>query len=222
VKCHLTNEGMAQYGQVYQLFAGIMNNRNYQALDDFVPIPDGENAADYAEFADFVDANNNEIMLFALVAKHAGLNPGNTLNSPINVHRMAGLSSGLFLTDEEGCPVNPIDANPNHPGCNGQTPQQRWAAFLNGQIQISYNLDGVAEWNGVANSSCSDPMLTGQPSPLRDGANHPDQCGPMGQRLLNKLAHPIDGLILRSWINADGQLQGGAATVISEQGSQTP
>ena len=120
----------------------------------------------------------------------------------------------LFLFDEDGCPVNPIDNNPNRAGCNGLSPAARWAQFLNNERDLKFNLDGMVEWSGVSNGSSSNPMLSGSASQLRDGAHFPSMAGPLGARLLNKLANPEFGLVLDAWMDADGELQGAAKTLL--------
>lgn len=130
------------------------------------------------------------------------------MNSPFFVHMATGLGTGLYLFDEDGCPVNPLDNNANRAGCDGVAPATRWAQFIAGERDLKYNLDANVEWSGVSNGSSSNPMLSGTASPLRDGANFPEMAGPMGARLVNKLAHPKEGLVLDSWIDADGKLDG--------------
>ena len=49
---------------------------------------------------------------------------------------------------------------------------------------------------------------------MRDGAANPDLSGPLGMTLLEKLADPDNGLVLDSWIDADGMLGGNAANHI--------
>lgn len=178
VTCHLTEKGMKEFGKEYKDFVKIMEKGDYEDLD------------------------------FALLAEHIGGNTQNQLNSPFFVHMTTGLGTGLFLFDEDGCPVNPLDDNANRAGCDGVAPATRWAEFIAGDRDLKYNLDANVEWTGVSNGSSSNPMLSGSASPLRDGANFPEMAGPMGARLVNKLAHPKEGLVLDSWIDADGDLDG--------------
>jgi mono/diheme cytochrome c family protein len=178
VACHLTEEGMKDFGKEYEDFVEIMEKGDYEELD------------------------------FALLSQHIGGNTQNQMNSPFFVHMATGLGTGLFLFDEDGCPVNPLDANANRAGCDGVAPATRWAEFIAGDRDLQYNLDAAVEWTGVSNGSSSSPMLSGTSSSLRDGAIFPDMSGPMGARLVNKLAHPKEGLVLDSWLDADGDLKG--------------
>jgi mono/diheme cytochrome c family protein len=178
VTCHLTKDGMKKFGKEYEKFVEIMKKGDYENLD------------------------------FDLLAKHIGANTQNQLNSPFFVHMATGLGTGLYLFDEDGCPVNPLDNNANRAGCDGVAPATRWDEFIAGDRDLKYNLDANVEWTGVSNGSSSNPMLSGTASPLRDGANFPEMAGPMGARLVNKMAHPKEGLVLDSWIDADGKLKG--------------
>ena len=49
---------------------------------------------------------------------------------------------------------------------------------------------------------------------LRDGSTDPEMAGPLGARLIRLLSDPDNGLVLDSWLDADGQLQGQASTVL--------
>lgn len=178
VTCHLTKDGMKEFGKEYNDFVKTMEKGDYEDLD------------------------------FALLAQHIGGNTQNQLNSPFFVHMATGLGTGLFLFDEDGCPVNPLDNNANRAGCDGVAPATRWAEFIAGDRDLKYNLDANVEWTGVSNGSSSNPMLSGSASSLRDGANFPEMAGPMGARLVNKLANPKTGLVLDSWMDADGKLRG--------------
>lgn len=174
VTCHLNDDQMSNFGAEYAAFFAAYGNRDYMALD------------------------------YNLLQQHIGENPGNQLNSPFFAHMVAGLGSGLFTFDADGCPVNPLDDNPDRPGCLFVAPS---AAFdVN---SIVFDTDRLVELSGVENASNSHPMLDG-PSPLRDGSLTPELAGPLGQTVLEKLVNPNSGLILDSWLDADGSVQGGA------------
>ena len=61
---------------------------------------------------------------------------------------------GTLFFDDEGCPVNPLDANANRQNCNNQSPQDRF----NNQVNNAYDLDRVVEANGVSNAANAHPM----------------------------------------------------------------
>ena len=177
VACHLTTDSVSTYGNAYQQFRTAMSEGNYEDLN------------------------------FDLLAEHIGKNPGNQKNSPFWVHMVVGLGSGLFLFDDKGCPVNPLDTSPNRQGCNNVAPDD----VFDGE-RVLYNLDRIVEESGVANASNSHPMRSGLPSPLRDGALHPEMAGPLGKRLIQRLADPVNGLVLDSWFDADRSARGRAST----------
>ena len=79
VACHLTDDAIANHGTDYDAFRTAMATNDFASLD------------------------------FPTLAQHIGANPGNQQNSPYWVHMVAGLGSGLFLFDENGAPVNPLD-----------------------------------------------------------------------------------------------------------------
>ena len=45
-----------------------------------------------------------------------------------------------------------------------------------------------------------------------EGANNPNMAGPLGQRLIRRLTNPdpLIGIVLDSWFDANGDLQGDA------------
>ncbi len=188
VSCHLTTDAIANWGTEYNTFRDALENDNYGNLD------------------------------FTLLQTHIGANPGNQLNSPFFVHMAAGLGTGLFLVDENGCAVNPLDDNDNRVGCNlpnPLSPQDRFdqATF---QSTVRFDLDRLVESSGVSNGSNNHPLLNPGVGPnLRDGALDPNMSGPLGATLLEKLADPTNGVILDSWLDADGNLQGSAGTYIT-------
>lgn len=181
VACHLTEEGLHRFGAQYDTFRQAMASNNFGALD------------------------------FNLLRRHIGQNPGNQLNSPIWVHMVAGLGSGLFLFDETGCPENPLDDNPNRQYCPDGAPAANFNA-----ANARYNLDGFVEPTGVENSASGHPALHPERvRELRRGANNPEMNGPLGRDIIERLTDPEMGIILDSWIDANGALQGNAANFVT-------
>ncbi|MEZ4473009.1 MAG: hypothetical protein R3F60_19935 [bacterium] len=166
------------------------------------------------EYADFLNdyGNNNFANLdFNLLQTHIGFNPGNQLNSPLFVHMAAGRGTGLFLFDQNGCPVNPLDENPNRQNCGGNAP-----ADIFNVNNVVYDLDRFVEFNGINNSGSSHPMQDlGNPNLVRriNGTNA-EMAGPMPGDMVQLLTDPNVGVVLDSWIDADGNAQGGAANFI--------
>ncbi len=174
---------------------------NTAMLDDF----GAEYIAFYADYINRDYANFD----FNLLQEHIGQNPNNQLNSPFFVHMVVGLGSGLFLFDANGCPVNPLDADANRFYCDGVAPADNFD--LN---NVAYDLDRHVEQTGVSNASNAHPLLNGGTSAKRTGANEPGMAGPLGRQILERLADPALGLILDSWVDSDGQPQGGAANYV--------
>lgn len=178
VACHLTDEAIANHGTEYAAFRTALQTGDFGSLD------------------------------FNTLRDHIGSNPGNQLNSPFFVHQVAGLGSGLFLFDDQGAPVNPLDNNANRAGAGGVAPSANFDPN-----RVALNLDRVVGENGVSNASSNHALLDGSPTPnLRDGATDPNMAGPLGMTLLEMLADPVNGRVLDSWIDADGNLGGDAAT----------
>lgn len=176
VACHLTESGVAAWRPEYDAFRAALQSRSYGALD------------------------------FQLLKQQIGQNTGNQLDSPFFVHMVAGLGSGLFLFDDEGLPVNPIDDNPNRFGCNGVPPS---ASF--DPARVALDLDRIVDESGFSFASNNHSMLEPGVGPnLRDGAADPSRPGPLGATLLRKLTDPDTGVVLDSWIDADGALKGHA------------
>ena len=166
--------------------------------------------ADYQVFYDaYVDRDyatiDNEIGL-ANLANFIGQNTGNQNNNPYYVHMAAGLGTALFLFDANGCPVNPVDENEDRFFCEGNAPQDIFD--IN---NVAYDLDAIVNRNGIKLASTAHPMLEVTFTQLRDGALNPNLSGPLGASMVTKLADPQFGVILDSWIDADGQAQGDAA-----------
>ncbi len=182
VACHLTDQSMTSFGTEYGQFRSAMSAGNFIALD------------------------------YPLLATHIGSNTGNQIDSPIWVHMVAGLGSGLFLFDESGCAVNPLDDNPNRVGCDGQAPANNFDP-----ARVRLNLDRIVEPNGRSNGSNSHPFIDPAVGPsLRDGALNPDLAGPLGATLIQRLTDPTLGIVLDSWIDADGAPHGDAANYLDD------
>ncbi|MCA9525157.1 MAG: hypothetical protein KC549_02525 [Myxococcales bacterium] len=166
---------------------------------------------EYADFLDDYGNNNFNNLDFNLLQAHIGFNPGNQLNSPFFVHMATGRGTGLFLFDQNGCPVNPLDENPNRQNCGGNAP-----ADIFNVNNVVYDLDRFVEFNGINNSGSTHPMQDpGNPNLVRriNGTNA-EMAGPMPGDMVQLLSDPNVGLVLDSWIDADGNAQGGAANFI--------
>jgi hypothetical protein len=181
VACHLTTEGITNFGTEYDTFRTAMATGDFGALD------------------------------FDLLKDHFGSNPGNQLNSPLWVHAVAGLGSGLYLFDEDGCAVNPLDDNEDRAGCDGTAPADNFDPN-----RVRFNVDRLVELSGLSNGGNKHPFAADAPTPsLRDGALNPGLAGPMGASLVGRLTDPNTGIILNAWIDANGDTQGDAATILS-------
>jgi hypothetical protein len=181
VACHLTDSSLANYGAQYDAFRTAMANQDFGALD------------------------------FDLLRTHFGQNTGNQMDSPFFAHMAAGLGTGLFLFDDVGAPVNPLDTNPNRVGAGGVAP-----ASVFDPARVVLNLDRIVEASGVANGSNNHTWLLGGQggSLMRDGALDPNLAGPLGATLIRQLSDPTTGIVLDSWIDADRQLRGNAGTFV--------
>ncbi len=185
--CHLTNEGLTNFGPQYDSFRAALAARNYGALD------------------------------FNLLKQEFGRNTGNADNSPFWAHMAAGLGSGLFLFDEDGCPVNPLDDDDQRKGCYSDP--LNFVGFAPSSIfdvaHVAYDLDRIVEASGVANGSNNHTWMNLPLGPaLRDGATDPQLAGPLGATLIRKLSDPVTGIVLDSWIDSNGALKGDAGTHI--------
>jgi len=157
-------------------------------------------------------ANNDFANLdFNLLQQHFGQNPGNQLDSPLWVHMVVGLGSGLYLFDQNGCPVNPLDNNNNREYCNGTAPADNFD--VNNTV---YNLDRIVEATGISNASNNHPLKQpGAGIVKRGGALNQNLSGPLGAQLIEKLADPNVGVVLDSWLDADAQPRGDAANFLN-------
>ena len=186
VSCHLTTEGLAAFGDEYEVLRTAMSTGDLSGLDTD---------------------------MYQLLQSHIGQNPGNQLNSPLWVHQVAGLGSGLFLFDENGAAVNPLDENANRYGCDGVAPATNFDLD-----RARLNLDRIVDETGLSAGSNSHPLAeeVGGPSSLRDGALHPELAGPLGETLLRRLTDPDVGIVLDSWFDANGDPGGDAASLIED------
>jgi hypothetical protein len=181
VACHLTTQSVATWGTEYNAFRTAMQTGDFGSFD------------------------------FSILTDHIGKNPGNQIDSPFFVHQVAGLGSGLFLFDDQGAPVNPLDNNANRAGAGGVAPSANFDP-----ARVALNLDRVVSENGRSNASSNHALFDPTPTPnLRDGAIDPAMAGPMGSTLLRMLADPANGRVLDSWIDADGVVRGDATNVIN-------
>ena len=184
VACHLSTESLANYGAVYDTFRTAMASDDYNALD------------------------------FNLLKQHFGRNTGNQMDSPLWAHMAAGLGTGLFLFDEFGAPVNPLDTNPNRVGAGGIAPATNFNV-----ARVRLNLDRIVNDAGVSKGSNNHAWLDSAFSALlganlRDGATNPELAGPLGATIIRKLSDPVNGIVLDSWLDADGACQGDAQTYV--------
>ncbi|MFT4541878.1 MAG: hypothetical protein ACI841_002239 [Planctomycetota bacterium] len=186
VSCHLTDEGLEAYGDEYTSLRTAMSTGDLSGLDTD---------------------------MFTILKSHIGQNPGNQMNSPLWVHQVAGLGSGLFLFDENGCAVNPLDENDNRYGCDGVAPADSFDVD-----RATLNLDRIVDETGASTGSNAHPLSAeGAVAPgLRDGAANPELAGPMGATLLQRLTDPDLGIVLDSWFDADGEAGGRVESVLDD------
>jgi len=184
VACHLSTEALADYGTQYDSF------RTAMAADDFAALD------------------------FPFLRQHFGRNTGNQMNSPVWAHMAAGLGTGLFLFDEFGAPVNPLDTFAGRVGAGGIAPSANFNV-----ARVKLNLDRVVSSAGAAKGSNNHAWLSSALSAflgaaLRDGAADPQLAGPLGTTLVRKLSDPITGIVLDSWLDANGASQGDAINFV--------
>jgi hypothetical protein len=197
VTCHLTQNSIDNQGADYQAFK-----------DEYYNI---DNAADFENLL-----NNFGATLVADI----GQNTSNQNDSPFFVHMTAGLGSALLLFDDNGCPINPFDqradrADPNQTNkCDNQSPQDN---FNDGDsANIKYDLDRIVEFDGQTNSSSIHPRIDGPGGIARNSSNYM-MSGPLNRQLLEKLSDPELGVVLDSWLDANGQEQGDIANYLYAQ-----
>lgn len=165
----------------------------------------GNKLVNYEQFRADMTAGNWGALPWTKLTNQIGLNPGNQRDSALFVHMAAGLGSGLFLFDDQGAAVNPIDDNPNRVGTTAPP------STTFDPNRVALNLDRIVEPDGTPNGSSNHALLDqSAPSPLRDGAPDPYMAGPLGATLIQRLTDPTNGIVLDSWIDADGDLLGDA------------
>lgn len=178
VACHLTDTGVAQFGAQYDAFRTAMAAGDWGALD------------------------------FNILRQHFGRNTGNALDSPLYVHGVAGLGTGLFLFDGNGAPVNPLDTFAGRKGADNVAP-----STVFNPASVFFDLDRIVEPDGRSNGSSNHAWLNGvDGAALRNGATDPGMAGPLGSDLIRLLCDPVNGLVLDSWIDSDAVPRGDAAT----------
>ncbi len=177
VACHLTTDGMTQYGAIYSAFRTNMADNRFDLLN------------------------------FTTLRQHFGQNTGNQLNSPLWVHMVAGLGSGIWLFNQDGGPLNPLDQNDNRVGSEGVSPADQW-----NPANVRFNLDKIVDATGREAASSNHTFMGPGPGPsFRDGAANPNLIGPLGATLIRKLTDPLTGIVLDSWFDANGQPHGASA-----------
>jgi hypothetical protein len=185
VSCHMTTQGLTNYGAIYDEFRTNMANNRFDLLN------------------------------FQVLRQHFGQNPGNQLNSPLWVHMVAGLGSGLFLFNEDGGPLNPLDQNDNRVGSEGVSPADQW-----NPANVRFNLDRIVNADGSSAASSNHTFMGPGPGPsMRDGSQNPNLAGPLGATLIRKLTDPNAGIVLDSWYDANGQGHGTAVPGAAPQTS---
>ena len=181
VACHLTTQAITNYGTAYNTFRTAMATNDFSKLD------------------------------FTMLQTEIGKNPGNQRNSPFFVHMAAGLGTGLFLFDQNGFPVNPLDTNIDRANNLARKSPKDIFNLAN----VRYDLDRIVSSTGISTASNNHAMLDpNQTLNLRTGSTDPKMSGPLGSTLIQKLTDPVNGLVLNSWITADGTLGGSASTFV--------
>ena len=181
VACHLTTEGLANFGSDYAALRTALGTSDFDSLD------------------------------FDLLKSHIGQNTGNQLNSPLWVHMVAGLGSGLFLFNQDGGAMNKLDDFAGRVGSKGTSPKD---SFVAGNVKL--DLDRIVEPTGASNASSNHMSLNG-PNALRDGSADPLMAGPLGASMIQRLTDPVLGIVLNAWLGADGDKAGNAQAVIDSQ-----
>lgn len=175
----------------------------HNTVDGLSADPDGDGVTQLQEHATVrqaLDSGDFASLPFDRLASIASDTQNDGMH-PLRVAMNAGLGSGLFLFDAQGCPVNPLD-DEVRPGCT-ISPAASFPA------PVAYDLDRFVEWSGVSNASSS--IFSLQTAVERDGALFPEQTGPLGATTLQRLADPTHGIVLDGWIDAQGVPQGTAA-----------
>lgn len=184
VSCHLTTQGMTDFGTEYATLRSALQGGTPASL-----------------------ANLD----FPTLQQHIGRNTGNDMNSPLWVHMAAGLGSGLFLFDENGCPVNDLDQDANRKGCDDGSPKDNFDI-----TRAVYDLDRIVLEDGTptgSNNHPTDDQVLGATN--RNGDR---MSGPLSGAMIRALTdpNPAIGIHLDSWLGANGEIQGKANTFVSD------
>jgi len=176
VACHLTTEGLTNYGTEYATLQSAMQSPTLSGLTE---------------------------SFFDVMRDHIGKNPGNQMNSPLWVHMVAGLGTGLFLFDENGCAINSLDTNDDRYGCEDVAP----ADIPLDLSRTRYNLDRIVDEAGVPTGSNNHVLLENTGPSLRVGTADPEFAGPLTGPLIQRLtnSNPAIGIVLDAWVDANGQ-----------------
>jgi hypothetical protein len=158
----------------------------------------------YTAFRSNMANNRFDLLNFAQIRLHFGQNTGNQMDSPLWVHMVAGLGSGQWLFNEDGGPLNTLDQNDNRVGSEGVSPADQW-----NPANVRFNLDKIVDATGREAASSNHTFIGSGPGPsFRDGAINPDLIGPLGATLIQKLTDRVNGVVLDSWFDANGQPHG--------------
>ncbi|MBK7644274.1 MAG: hypothetical protein IPJ19_14730 [Planctomycetes bacterium] len=161
----------------------------------------------YDTFRTAMSTGNFGSLDFTLLKNQLGKNTGNQNDSPFFAHMAAGLGTGLFLFDAAGRPINPLDNNANRKGTDGVAPSSYFDVNL-----TALDLDRIVDENGIAQGSNNhtwlDSAARAMGQALRDGCSDPELAGPLGLTLVRKLTDPATGIVLDSWVDANGAAQG--------------
>ena len=80
---------------------------------------------------------------------------------------------------------------------------------------VVYNLDRIVDPSGMSTGGSTSPMedpVYG--AIMRDGSMDPNLTGPLGLSLIRRLSDPTLGIVLDSWLDADGASGGDASTYV--------
>ncbi len=171
-------------------------------------LADADTLAQYDAFVAAYEAADFAAIDFDVLATHIGQNPGNQLGSPFYVRMMAGLGTGLFLFDADGCPINPLDARADRAGC-AEAPADVFADRVDA---VAFDLDRVVQPFGAVDSSGAHPVDPNLPGGSGRAPARP-VAGPLDVGRLELLVGADDirqALVLDGWLDADGQAAGSA------------
>ncbi|MHC4932696.1 MAG: hypothetical protein ACYTGV_10960 [Planctomycetota bacterium] len=177
----------------------------------------------YDGFKSAMAAGQFDQLNFTELRTHFGQNPGNQLNSPLWIHMVAGLGTGLFLFDDKGGAVNPLDQNSNRYGIFADAEQNVTVAPATAfdpdtfMSRVAFNLDCIVRPDGRPTGSSNHPLITPLTGPnLREGAPNQNMAGPLRASLIDRLTNPDPavGIVLDAWLNANGETAGAASDIV--------